>query len=120
MDAHQTGPQEGGLLPAGSVVSLEIYYANVRTHSLDEIESYVIVCEHIQRMQIVRKDHLDQLLAQHNEVLLSEFGVTACAMSFKQTCALESSKLWVLEWKRLLDRKLLATVQLEIQPAKGN
>lgn len=119
MKQSQTGAQPAPLLPAGSVVELEVYTCMV-PYEGEEIPSVVVTCDTLKLMQVIPVESLAGILAQHGITPGSADMVRELALSFQMQCGKgEDHKLWPLNWSHLLDRKLFHIVRLEIQPAKG-
>lgn len=103
-------PEE--LLPSGSAVDLEMYQCVIRQDD-EELEYIVVTCDHLRLMLVVPKDAVYNTLIAHNIQPHSEEAYHELAEAFQRQCNTEDSKLWPLQWSKLLDRKLFALVQLQ-------
>lgn len=106
-------PDEG-LLPVGSRVGLEVYTCTVRTPD-GESPKVAVTCDVLGLAMVVDMAVLNALLVKHNVEPWSERAYHEMATAFKLQCNnADEFKLWDLDWKKFLDRRLVATIQLEI------
>lgn len=102
------------LLPIGSRVGLEVYTCTVRMQD-GESPMVAVTCDVLGLAMVVDMAGLNAVLAKHNVEPWSECAYHEMANAFKLQCnKADESKLWDLDWTKFLDRRLVATIQLEI------
>lgn len=106
-------PDEG-LLPVGSRVGLEVYTCTVRMQD-GESPMVAVTCDVLGLAMVVDMAGLNAVLAEHDVEPWSERAYHELAEAFKMQCNnTDAFKLWDLDWGKFLDRRLVATIQLEI------
>ena len=115
MSQSQTAPQDEGLLPSGTVVELEIYYAVVHIDGKGETHALTVTCDTLKKMLVIEAATLANILSEHNIEMGSQRCYREMAVAFQRQCAQPEPALWKLVWNQLLDRRLLCVVKLEIQ-----
>lgn len=122
MNAHPTGSQQGGLLPPGSIVELEVYYCVVRMPEIGETPAVVVTCDTLKRALVMSALTVVEVMQKYNITPGTTQFYKEVAETFQRQCALpeKDSALWVLNWSEFLDRRLMSIVKLEIQPSQGD
>lgn len=122
MNVHPTGPQQGGLLPPGSIVELEVYYCVVRMPEIGETPAVVVTCDTLKRALVMPALAVMEVMHKHNITPGTTQFYKEVAETFQRQCALpeQDSALWILNWSEFLDRRLMSIVKLEIQPSQGD
>lgn len=102
------------LLPVGSRVGLEVYTCTVRMQE-GESSMVAVTCDVLGLALVIEMSALNAVQAEHNVEPWSERAYYELAAAFKLQCnnAVECT-LWDLDWGNFLDRRLVATIQLEI------
>lgn len=114
MTHSQTAPQNEGLLPPGSIVELEIYQAVVHLEDEGETHAVTVTCDTLKRMLVIKADALATIFAEHNVQFGTERSYRELVEAFQRQCNHPEPTLWKLEWNKLLDRRLLCVVKVQI------
>lgn len=122
MNVHPTGPQQGGHLPPGTIVELEVYHCVVRLPGIGETPAVAVTCDTLKRAMVISAEVLAHILVEHKVMPHTERFYTELATAFQRQCVLpeKDSALWILNWSEFLDRRLMSIVKLEIQPPQGD
>lgn len=122
MNAQPPGLQQGGLLPPGSIVELEVYHCVVRMPEIGETPAVVVTCDTLKRALVISAEALARVLVEYKVMPHTERFYTELATAFQRQCVLpeQDRALWILNWSEFLDRRLMSIVKLEIQPSQGD
>jgi hypothetical protein len=119
MTQSQTAPQPEGLLQPGSIIELEVYACIIHLDDEGETPTVVVTCDTLKRMLVIKATAVFEVFTAHNVELGSQRAYYELATAFQLQCGKQVPDLWKLDWKRLLDRRLMQIVKLEIQPTQG-